>query len=243
MQNFKNKYMILIIKKNLIATLTFSFLFLHFASVSQVIYTETGNAPQTLRFDSYSITEKTYATKIIGSNYIYNDWQLADIKIVSDSGIIQDVYIKIDVLNNIVEIQDIKEIKVLPANLTKFIKLKQKNETYITKNAIGDYILNGFSKVIYNGKTSLLCNYSARIKEAQYNEALAVGNRDDELILVKKYYVFINKELILIEKSQRKLIKAFAYNPKIQQFIKDNHISPKNENDLITLLTYIDTII
>ncbi|MFZ4412616.1 MAG: hypothetical protein ACOYOV_06000 [Bacteroidales bacterium] len=210
---------------------------------SQIIYTETGNSPQTLRFDAYNVTEKTYNTKMTGSSYIYDDWKLSDIKMTSDSGIMQNLMIKIDVLYNIIEIKKDEEIKILPANQTILVKLKEKNEVFITKNALGDFLLNGFSKIIYNEKTSLLCNYSAKVKEAKYNEALAVGNRDDELIIVKNYYFFINNELSLVERNKKKFLKSFAYNPNIQEFIKEKNISPKNEDDLVILLKFIDSIL
>ncbi|MEI6695584.1 MAG: hypothetical protein WCO13_05920 [Bacteroidota bacterium] len=214
-----------------------------FFLMSQIIYTETGNSPQTLRFDAYNVTEKTYNTKMTGSSYIYDDWKLSDIKMTSDSGIIQNLMIKIDVLYNVIEIKKDEEIKILPLNQTILVKLKEKNEIFITKNALGDFLLNGFSKIIYNEKTSLLCNYSAKVKEAKYNEALAVGNRDDELIIVKNYYFFINNELTLVERNKKKFLKSFAYNPSIQEFIKEKNISPKNEDDLVILLKFIDTIL
>ncbi len=228
-----------IINRSLILASVFSPLF----SMSQIIYTETSNSPQTLRFDAYNVTEKTYNTKMTGSSYIYEDWQLSDIKMTSDSGIIQNLMIKIDVLYNVIEIKKDEEIKILPASQTILLKLKDKNEVFITKNALGDYLLNGFSKIIYNGKTSLLCNFSAKVKEAKYNEALAVGNRDDELIIVKNYYFFINNELTLVERNKKKFLKSFASNPSIQEFIKEKDISPKNENDLVILLKYIDSIL
>jgi len=230
-------------RTNFFALYTIALLLMPYFSFSQIIYTETGNSPQTLRFDTYNVTEKTYTSKVIGSSYIYDDWQLADIKMTSDSGIIQNVLVKIDVLYNVIEIKDAAEIKILPANLTRFVKLKEKKEDFITKNALGDYILNGFSKILYNGKTSLLCNYSVRIKEAKYNEALAVGNRDDEIIIVKKYYFFMNNELKPVEKNKKKFFKSFADNFKIQTFIKEKKISPKNEVDLLALMVYIDSII
>ncbi len=233
--------MILFSKKSITGSFMVGLFLLTKVAISQIIYTETGNTPQTLRFDTYNITEKSYNKTITGSSYIYDDWQLADIKIIKDSGVIQNVYVKIDVLYNVIEIKDVAEIKILPAHLTSLLKLKEKNEVFITRNALGDYILNGFSKVVYNKKTSLLCNYSAKVKEAKYNEALDVGSRDDELMIVKNYYLFINNELKLVNKNKKKFINSFNNNPEIQKFIKDKKISPKNENDLIILLTYIDS--
>jgi hypothetical protein len=36
-------------------------------------------------------------------------------------------------------------------------------------------------------------------------------------------------------------MKQFADNPKIQTFIKENKISPKDEKDLINLVKFIDS--
>jgi hypothetical protein len=212
-----------------------------FSAKSQVIYNENSNSPQTLSLNSYHFTEKRYEAKILGSNYISDEWQLSDILTTIDSIPINNVLIKIDVFNNVIEIKDADIIKILPANQTKYFKLKDKNEYFITTNVLGDFILNGFSKVIFNGKITLLTNYSAKVKEAKYNEALAVGNRDDELIIVKSYYFFMNNNLLKTETTKKRLMKQFADNPKIQLFIKENKISPKDEKDLIYLVKFIDS--
>lgn len=235
--------MILHSQNKIAKLLIICFFFLPIISKSQIIYSETSNSPQTLRFDNYNFMEKTYNPKIIGSAFIYEDWQIADIKMTTDSNVYQNIQVKIDVLNNVVEIKAETEIKILPANLTSFLRLTEKNELFITRNVLGNYILNGFSKVLYNGKTSLLCNYSARVKEAKYNVALDVGNKDDELIIEKNLYLLINKELKLVDKNKKHFIQSFFYNPKIQEFIKEKNISPKNENDLILLLIFIDKIV
>ncbi len=234
--------MILFTKKNCSKILISIILIFPLISTAQIIYSESDNTPQSLRFDSYYVTEKQYNSKVTGSNYIFDEWQAADIYLANDSGVFQNVLIKLDVLYNAVEIKDIVETKVLPAYRVKYLKITNNNDIYITRNALGDFLINGFSKIIYNGKASLLCNYAGKIKEAKYNEALAVGNRDDELIIVKKYYFFIKNELILVEKNKRKFIKSFSNNPKIQEFIKEKKISPKDENDLIKLITYIDSL-
>ncbi len=212
-----------------------------FSAKSQVIYNENSNSPQTLSLNTYHFTEKRYEAKILGSNYISEEWQLSDIMTTIDSIPINNVLIKIDVFNNVIEIKDADKIKILPANQTQYFKLKEKNEYYITSNVLGNFILNGFSKVIFNGKITLLSNYSAKVKEAKYNEALAVGNRDDELIIVKNYYFFMKNNLLKTESTKKRLMKQFADNPKIQTFIKENKISPKDEKDLINLVKFIDS--
>ncbi|MFZ4398674.1 MAG: hypothetical protein ACOYO1_01470 [Bacteroidales bacterium] len=212
-------------------------------SRSQIVYSESNNTPHILKFDNYNITEKKYDSKIIGSAYIYEDWKAADIKMTTDSAIYQDILIKVDILNNLIEIKDANEIKILPEKLTGFFIIKETDEIFITKNKLNNCILNGFSKVLYNGKTSLLSNYSARIKKANYNIALDVGNRNDEIIIEKKYFLLINKELKEVNRNKKKFIDSFAFNSKIQDFIKEKNISPKNENDLIALLTFIDSIL
>ena len=121
------------------------------------------------------------------------------------------------------------------------IIIQGSDDVFITKDALGKGQPDGFFKVIYNEKSSLLCHYTTKIKKSNYNEAMAVGNKDDEIVVTTKYYAYIDKQLVELETTRKKLVKQFQDKPEIVNYIMENKINPKNENMLVQLIEFIDT--
>ncbi len=188
-----------------------------------------------------TIREIKYESTLKGTNYLYKDWVLADIVFSEDGSVMKDQLTKLDIKNNLLEIKDNDQVKVFNANQVYSVVLKLNADTFITKKAINVENPDGFLKILYNTNSSLLCHYSTKIKRANYNVALDVGDRDDEIVLHKTYYAFMKGNLIKLENTRRKLLKQFQSDEKIITFINENKINPKKEEDIIELLRFYDT--
>ena len=188
------------------------------------------------------ITEIPYQKGIKGSGYLYEDWVLADVVMTGDIPIFRDLMVKIDIQHNLLEIQYNDEIKLLTSSQTFSFNIKSDKDTFFTRNALDPDFPDGFFKVLCNGETPLLIHYLTDIKMANYNVALDVGNKDDEIIVVNKYYVIWEGDLLPVENTRKKLIKQFDSNKQVSGYIRDKKINPKNEQDLINLFEYVNTI-
>jgi hypothetical protein len=191
---------------------------------------------------SSKITEMPYQKGIKGSGYLYEDWVLADVVMAKDRKVFRDLLVKVDVRHNLLEIQYNDEIKLLNAGQALSFTVKSEKDTFLTRNALKPDFPDGFFKVLYNGETALLSHYMTDIKPANYNVALDVGNKDDEIIIVNQYYLIFEGVLIPVENTRRKLIKQFDSNDQVIDYIRDRKINPKDEEDLVNLATYINTI-
>ena len=179
---------------------------------------------------------------LTGTPYLYKEWQNADITFLKDDLLVKDIQVKIDVRNNWLEVNLEGKVYVLDADDTYSLFFKEKNITFITRNALNKNGPQGFFEVIYNDKSSLFCYYSASIKQSNYIPALDAGEEDDQIVIKKSYYAFINMQLIELEKKRRKFTKQFNLNEEMNTFFSQNRINPKNEQDLIKFIKYYDSI-
>ena len=214
--------------------------------LSQVqLYTGTGstyNPFGTATVGSFTkVYEVPYSSILNGTPYLNEEWKNADIIFSQDTLLVKDIPVKIDVMNNWLEVKYEEQIYLLYADDTYSFILKDNNDTYITKNALGTNGPSGFFKVLYNEKSSLFCHYSTGIKKANYIPAFNVGDRDDKIIIVKTYYAFINRQLIELEKNKRKFTRQFNSNEEMDAFFRHNKINPKDEQDLIKFIKYYDS--
>ncbi len=188
------------------------------------------------------ITEMPVRKGLTGSGYLYEDWLKADI-IFSDQDLrVQDIPVKIDINRSLVEIQYKNQIKILDASHVYSLILKAGKDTLITANALDQKLPYGFFRLIYNGQSTLLCHHSTRIKPANYNVALDVGSKNDEIVKVETYYAILNGKPVALENRRNALKKQFSGNKKIFAFIKKNRINPKREADLVDLVKFYERL-
>ncbi|MBN1182689.1 MAG: hypothetical protein JXB49_10405 [Bacteroidales bacterium] len=186
------------------------------------------------------IKEIKYTPKLTGSTYLYDDWLNGNLVFAKDTNEITNLKIRLDIFNNVVEIKYFEEIKILPYSQVLSVAIPEKTEIFITKNILGPSSAEGFFKVIYNKKSTLLSHCSTKIKKSNYNEAMAVGNRDDEIIKVNNFYALIDNKLLELEKTKGKLADQFKEYPEVASYIHVKKINPKKEEQLIDLLNFID---
>lgn len=188
------------------------------------------------------VYEIPYKSDLLGTPYLNEEWENADIVLSHDDLLVKDIPIKVDLMNNWIEVNLKGKIFLLYLDDTHSFYFKNSNDAFITGNSIVKDSPAGFYKVLYNEKSSLFCQYSTNIKKSTYIPAFDVGEKDDKIIIEKTYYAFINNQLIELEKNKKKLIRQFKSNNEIITFIKHNNINPKKEQDLIKFINYYDSI-
>ena len=191
--------------------------------------------------DYMRVYEIPLGSGLSGTPYLNEKWQKADIILLHDDLLIKDIPVKINVRSSWLEVNLKGKIYLLDADDIYSFFLKGNNDAFITTNALDKNGPSGFYKVIYNDKSSLLCFYSASIKQANYVPAFDAGEQDDKIVIEKTYYAFINGQLIELEKKSKKFTRQFNLNEEMDAFFSQNRINPKNEQDLIKFLKYHDS--
>jgi hypothetical protein len=210
------------------------------AAAQTIIYTKENmhEIPEVVTPNS-KITELKYNPKLLGTNYLDEEWSPADIILYGDTIEIQGVDARIDLSNGILELNLEDRVIVVPSYRTKSILFSSSDNLYMSRSGIGLYGPAGFYRVLYTGKSALYCHYSTDIRESNYNVALDAGRKDDEIIHVLTYYLAKGDKLIKLEKKKGKLIDQLG-GSKLEAYIKENSIDVRKEEGLISVVEFLD---
>src|SRR6266542_1727897 len=97
-----------------------------------------------------------------------------------------------------------------------------------------------FFEILVDGKAKLLIRYVTKIIPANYNKVLDVGNKNDQITIIETYYVQKENELpVFIDKKGKSITAALAdKTEEIKKFTDKEHISFKNKEDLVRVVSY-----
>jgi hypothetical protein len=180
---------------------------------------------------------------IDGSYYLDQEWHRADI-FFKDSTKIGDISVRIDLKDNLVEILHNQTIKVLPNSKVWALSIHKSNgeeQSFINGSYLnnpGTYHYDRLLQIISEGPVMLLSKTIAEIIPASGggNPMLDVGNKDDKIVLKKKY--IIGKGPNFVDAGTTKsnfkdqMIKMFGSD--IEPLVKKTN--PKKEQDLLGLV-------
>lgn len=124
----------------------------------------------------------------------------------------------------------------------KEIQIGQKLFVYLSF-ADGNKHEKDFFEVLVQGKVNLLVRYIIVIIPANYNKALDVGDKNDEITIKETYYIQKDAELpFLIDKRGENVTRVMADRANdVKEFTSKEHISFKKKNDLIRLVNYYNS--
>jgi hypothetical protein len=187
--------------------------------------------------------KKRKGPSLEGIQVLNEEFISSNIILKNDTCIYQDVPVRINIYENALEVNYKGEVKYLPANRIEKIELQGKSKPFLTQNSFSTKVPapEGFYKLLYEQKSTLLCHYSYTIKEANYNVALDVGQENDEIVIERNYYIILNNEMIKLEKNRRKLVKQLGADKEVQDFLKKNRINLKDEQDMVKFLEFYDS--
>lgn len=181
-----------------------------------------------------------------GSKYLFKDWKTATIQLNETE--IKNCPVNIDLKNALVEINTDKGIRTLPANRIKKMMVGYENiDQQIfanTKDYNGHQAqINGLVEVLLNKEVSLLKYYYSYVKEGSYNAQLDMGNNETKYLVKHKYYLFNKGVLVQVPSNKKKFLAGFPEQTQseLKKFLTVEHISLKDERDLIRLSNFLDT--
>lgn len=191
---------------------------------------------------SYSGGEVVPMRETRGSNYLYEDWAKASLILAGDSIEVEEVEVRVDLMNLVIEIKDEEgKTKVFPSFLINSARFHTTGEVVAPMQAIGEDGPPGFYGVLYEEGDDLgfYCHLSTYLKEANYNPALDAGRTYDEIVLNKNYYVRIKGELVKLDNRKSKRMAQLVTDKEVMKFVDEQNIDIRSEEGVIALLKYI----
>ncbi|RZS97639.1 hypothetical protein BC751_3255 [Cecembia calidifontis] len=184
--------------------------------------------------------------RLIGNYYLDPKWNKASILLYKDMEVVEGYFVRYNISSNNFEMRDggSDQVSIIPG-------FRVQNIVWVdSEHNIPRYFVNGmdfklegspisgFFEVLVEGQMPLLRRTEAVIKPSNYNQALMIGERNDQIIKRNVYYYLKDKEIILIPKEKRKFYKIFGeYAAEIEQFVKDNAVNIRQPSGYFTIFT------
>ena len=185
----------------------------------------------------------------LGSEYFRDEWMIGDL-MTSDSTRLEDLSLKYNVSDNLLEIKVDEEIKVIPyEKVTAFYlndPLKSKPVVFVSSEVLKEKknVINGFYELVYDGPVDLLQKYKVEVVEASYNVAMDVGSKSDKLVQKSEFFVSTKSALEPLERNNSKFVAQLdkEKEEELLSFIKTHKLKLKKKEDLIKIFEYYQTI-
>lgn len=181
----------------------------------------------------------------VGEVYLDSYWRSADITL-TDQTELKGYPIKVNFKTSDLEIQYERQTKVLPGSRVSHFAILNADgsmDKYINgkNHLLNNVPVRGFLQVLDSGKWSLLKKTDIKIIEASYNPALAVGQRDNQIVKSEASFLSHGNMLYELDGSAKKFSKQFAgHEAAISKFMKEEKINLKKTDGAAALLRFLN---
>ncbi len=192
--------------------------------------------------------------KLLGSNYLDSTFQAGLIKfygkISGSSDSLTGVPIRLDLAKHELDVRvaqgDIRAVRAasvryfdrndLTGSVSRFINVRE-------FRGEADK-LSGFFEQITGGKIALLQYHYLFLRRANYNAALNVGTKDDELVRKTEWYVAgANRKAQQFTPSRKTLLDLMAdKQPQVEAFLKEKRPDLKSRAGLATAINFYNSL-
>ncbi len=181
-----------------------------------------------------------------GSPYLNDTWQNGII-LIEKVNRIELNKIKFNCFQNQIEYEEDGKVYTPLKKYTEFIinEVGENNQTKkrIFRNEfVSEQEFLTYFKVLFDGETKLLQKYAVRIEE--YAEPLSL-NKIKRFNKIPQLYVYKsnNQSLIKIKKDKKTILRTFENkSEQVAKYISSNALNLKNEEDIIKICSYYDTL-
>ena len=138
---------------------------------------------------------------------------------------------------------------VKKSEINSFLLKKEDNDNYIEfrKKQFVKYNkeYTGFVQVLYDGGVKLYVYRKKDIKKADYQGGYSAKRPYDEFIEGHYYFIEISDTALQpVKRNKKSVISAFpVYNEELKLFAKNKKLNFKDENDVIKICEYYDSLI
>ena len=191
--------------------------------------------------------------KLQGDSYLDTTWQAGNIKfygkIAPNVDSLSGVPIRLDLKQQEIEIRGVKnDIRVAKSPMVKRLVVNNQQggvSQFINVREFrgeADQLL-GFFEQFNTGTLQLLRYYSVYLRKANFNPALNVGTKDDELIKKADWYVAKGTKAAPFKVSRKALLELMAdKQPQMEAFLKARKPDLKSVADLPNVFAYYNSL-
>ncbi|GMQ23563.1 hypothetical protein Aoki45_02450 [Algoriphagus sp. oki45] len=185
--------------------------------------------------------------EVVGNFYLDTKWNLASILLYRDQQVLEGFRVRYNINSNMFELMEPENnlVSVMPG-------LRIQNIVWMDSSyKVPRYFVNGmdfkedgvpisgFFEVLVEGKLPLMRRTMAVFKESNYNTALMVGNRNDEIIKRNVYYYLMGKDLYEVPKKRKDLFQIFGDKAEeMEKFVEENSLNIKEKSTIFQLFTH-----
>lgn len=188
--------------------------------------------------------------KLVGTSYIDDKWNAASILLYRDQEMLEGFRARYNVISNMFELMEPENnlVSIMPG-------LRIQNIVWVdSAYKVPRYFVNGmdfkeegapisgFFEVLVDGELPLMRRTKIILKESNYNQALMVGERDDQLLKRNFYYFLEGEEVVELQKNRKKFYAVFGdLAEEMEQFANDNSLNHREPNHIFQLFTYYNS--
>lgn len=200
-------------------------------------------------------TIKGPAGKLLGDPYLDTTWQAGNVRLYNRTGTalpidsIAGVPVRLDLSANEVEIKaGANDIRAIKGSAVRYVDMNNRFGTVSRFVNVRDYQgdadkLTGFFEQLVTGRFDLLQHPSVHILKANYNVAMNVGSKDDELVKKLEWYVAWNRKAIKFSPGKKNLLELMAdKKDQIDAFLKNEKPDLKSRSGLMSVLVYYNRL-
>ncbi|MFN3760501.1 MAG: carboxypeptidase-like regulatory domain-containing protein [Algoriphagus aquaeductus] len=189
--------------------------------------------------------------KVEGNFYLDKKWNLASILLYRDQEILEDFRVRYNINSNNFELMEPETFQITTLQGYRVQNIVWMDSSY----KVPRYFVNGmdfredgapisgFFEVIVEGQLPLMRRTKAIFKESNYNTALMVGNRNDQIIKRNVYYYLKEKDLYEVPKKRKDLFLIFGDKAsQVEAFVNENQIDLKQTSSIFQIFTYYNSL-
>ena len=186
-----------------------------------------------------------------GDFYLDSEFKEGSFELTVSPKVYDDMVIRYDLRSNLIEINYDDGVRGLDGNKVKYFDLKtstNKYKRYVNVNQLkgsgDDMPTNIFLEVILDGAVPLYSYEKITIKKADYNVALNVGNKNDQILKKPVYLSIVDGKAIELTKGKNS--NVFSLLPgkenELKAYAKANKIKPKDVEGYVAIINKINSM-
>lgn len=188
--------------------------------------------------------------RVEGNFYLDNKWNLASILLYRDMEVLEGFRVRYNINANQFELMEPEKMLVSTIQGIRVQNIVWMDSSY----KVPRYFVNGmdfkedgvpisgFFEVLVEGQLPLMRRTFAIFKESNYNTALMVGNRNDQIVKRNKYYYLKGKDLFLIPKKRKDLFPIFGdLQSEMEEFAETNQLKLSDPSSIFQLFTHFNS--
>jgi hypothetical protein len=189
--------------------------------------------------------------RLLGNYYLDPKWNKATLMLYKEDKIIPDRLVRYNIASNQFEViaPGADEVTTIPG-------LRVQNLVWIDSvHQVPRYFVNGmdykeegvpvsgFYEVLVDGELPLVRRTVASVKRSNYNTALMVGNKNDEIKKKNIYYYVVDGEVMEVPRKRKQLIKVFEDKAdEVQRFMEESQVNLKDNSGLYMVFSYYNSL-